>query len=76
MMPVTVATSAAQALEGKQVVFVEVPGGFKAVPVQVGRGDAQRTEIVKGLEAGARHVSANSFLIKAEIGKASAEHEH
>lgn len=74
--PVTVATSAVQTLEGKQVVFVEVPGGFKAVPVQVGRGDAQRTEIVKGLEAGARHVSANSFLIKAEIGKASAEHEH
>lgn len=73
---VTVATSAVQTLEGRQVVFVEVPGGFKAEPVQVGRGDAQRTEIIKGLEAGARHVSANSFLIKAEIGKASAEHEH
>ncbi len=74
--PVTVATSAVQTLEGRQVVFVEVPGGFKAEPVQVGRSDAQRTEIVKGLEAGTRHVSANSFLIKAEIGKASAEHEH
>jgi len=53
-----------------------VPGGFKAETVQVGRADAQRTEIIKGLEAGTRHVSANSFLIKAEIGKASAEHEH
>ena len=74
--PVTVATSAVQTLEGLQVVFVEVPGGFKAEPVQVGRADAQRTEIIKGLEAGTRHVSANSFLIKAEIGKASAEHAH
>jgi cobalt-zinc-cadmium efflux system membrane fusion protein len=35
-----------------------------------------RTEIVKGLSAGARYASTNSFVIKAEIGKASAEHSH
>lgn len=73
---VTVAAGAVQAFEGRQVVFVEVPGGFQAETVEVGRTDGQRTEIVRGLAAGARYASTNSFVIKAEIGKASAEHEH
>ena len=63
-------------LMGSQVVFVEVPGGFEAKTVDVGRSDGVRTEIVKGLSAGARYASTNSFVIKAEIGKASAEHSH
>jgi cobalt-zinc-cadmium efflux system membrane fusion protein len=53
-----------------------VPGGFEAKTVEVGRSDGVRTEIVKGLSAGARYASTNSFVIKAEIGKASAEHSH
>ena len=73
---VTVAAGAVQAMEGRQVVFVEVPGGFEARTVEVGRSDGVRTEIVKGLSAGARYASTNSFVIKAEIGKASAEHSH
>ncbi|MFZ2298928.1 MAG: efflux RND transporter periplasmic adaptor subunit, partial [Aquabacterium sp.] len=73
---VTVAAGAVQAMEGRQVVFVEVPGGFEAKTVEVGRSDGVRTEIVKGLSAGARYASTNSFVIKAEIGKASAEHSH
>ena len=74
--PVTVASSAIQALEGREVVFVVVPGGFKPQTVKPGRTDGQRTEIVNGLKAGERHAAANSFVIKADIGKASAEHVH
>jgi cobalt-zinc-cadmium efflux system membrane fusion protein len=44
--------------------------------VEVGRSDGVRTEIVKGLSAGAPYAAAGSFVIKAEIGKASAEHAH
>jgi len=74
--PVTVASSAIQAFEGREVVFVSVPGGFKPQTVKPGRTDGQRTEIVSGLKAGERHAAANSFVIKADIGKASAEHVH
>lgn len=74
--PVTVAASAIQAFEGREVVFLEVPGGFKAQTIKPGRTDGQRTEIISGLKAGERYASTNSFVIKAEIGKASAEHEH
>jgi len=38
--------------------------------------DTERSEITSGLEAGERYVADNSFVIKAELGKAEAEHEH
>lgn len=72
---VTVAASAIQSVEGRDVVFLEVPGGFKAQAVKAGRTDGQRTEITSGLKAGDRYASTNSFVIKAELGKASVEHD-
>jgi cobalt-zinc-cadmium efflux system membrane fusion protein len=33
-------------------------------------------EITQGLEAGAQVASAGSFVLKSELGKASAEHSH
>jgi cobalt-zinc-cadmium efflux system membrane fusion protein len=33
-------------------------------------------EIVQGLSAGAEYVATGSFVVKAEQGKGSAEHEH
>lgn len=74
--PVTVASDALQSLDGRTVVFVRIPGGFVPQPVQVGRADARRTEIVSGLRAGAVVAAAGSFVVKSEQGKGSAVHEH
>ncbi|GJG95426.1 efflux RND transporter periplasmic adaptor subunit [Cupriavidus pauculus] len=60
----------------RQQVYVEVPGGFAARPVKTGRTDGKRIEIVEGLQTGQGYVAANSFVLKAEQGKASAEHAH
>ena len=46
------------------------------VAVVTGRSDGRTTEIVAGLEAGATVVVKNAFLLKAELGKAAAHHEH
>ncbi|WP_374256965.1 efflux RND transporter periplasmic adaptor subunit [Aquabacterium sp.] len=73
--PVTVASSAIQTVEGREVVFMAVSEGFKAQPVKTGRTDGQHTEILSGLKVGDRYASTNSFVIKAEGGKASAEHD-
>lgn len=75
-VPVAVASEALQTLEGKTVVFVRVPGGFIAQPVTTGRSDGKRTAITHGLQAGVEYAVAGSFLLKAEHGKASAEHAH
>ena len=74
---VSVATSAIQKIEGdKPVVFVPVDGGFKAQNIKLGRADSQSTEVLQGLSAGQKYVNGGSFILKSELGKASAEHVH
>jgi cobalt-zinc-cadmium efflux system membrane fusion protein len=75
-VPVAVRNEALQALDGAMVVFAETPDGFRPRPVQTGRDDGEVTEIVAGLVAGARYVARNSFILKAELGKGEAAHEH
>ena len=75
--PLAVKTEAIQRMEGNTVVFVASDGGtYKAQPVETGMSDSQWTEIKSGLTAGQRYVAKNSFVVKADIGKAGAEHEH
>ncbi len=75
-VPVAVLSDAIQSMDGKKVVFVRVGDGFVTQPVQTGRSDEARTEIVSGLKAGTSYAAAGSFVLKAEIGKGSAEHAH
>ena len=71
-----VAVDAVQSVEQKQVVFVRTPDGFRKQEVTLGRSDGKRVEILKGLSAGDAYAAAGSFVIKAELGKGSAEHAH
>ncbi len=73
---VAIESEALQSDGEKQVVFVAVPGGFQAQPVKTGRSDGKLVEITEGLKAGAQYVAGNSFVVKAELGKAGAEHSH
>jgi membrane fusion protein, heavy metal efflux system len=74
-VPLAVKTEAIQRMEGNTVVFVREEGGiFKAQPVETGMSDATWTEIRSGLTAGQHYVAKNSFVVKADIGKAGAEH--
>lgn len=76
-VPVAVKTDAIQRMEGNDVIFVQENGGaFKAQPVEIGASDETWTEIRSGLALGQRYVANNSFVVKAEIGKAGAEHAH
>lgn len=76
-VPLAVASTAIQRMEGQQtVVFVPVQGGFRAQPVRIGRTDAKSTEVLEGLKPGQSYVAEGSFVLKAELGKATAEHAH
>lgn len=75
-VPVTVSSAAIQTVDEKPVVFMKVPGGFVAQPVEVGRSDGKRVEIVRGLPAGSSYAAAGSFVVKSEQGKGSATHAH
>lgn len=74
-VPLAVKTSALQRMEGKTVVFVQNGDRYVMRPVKLGIADNEWTEVREGLRAGETYVSSNSFMIKADIGKAGAEHE-
>ena len=74
--PVAVKNSALQEVDGKTVVFVQEGDAFAARAVQLGVKDNQRTQVASGVAAGERYVADNSFILKAELGKSEAEHEH
>jgi len=73
--PLVVGTEALQTVDDRQVVFKAVPDGFVAAPVKVGRTDGRNVEVLQGLKAGDRVASSNTFILKAELGKASAAQE-
>jgi cobalt-zinc-cadmium efflux system membrane fusion protein len=73
---VTVKTSALQTIFGFTVVFSRHGDVYQARPLELGRRDGDRAEVLKGLSKGETYVSEGSFLIKADIGKAGASHDH
>lgn len=75
-VPVGVPVGAVQPLQDDQVVFVQEGDAFEARPVQLGRSDGRSVEILSGLRSGETYVAKNSFLVKADIEKAGAAHEH
>lgn len=70
---VMVPQDAVQTIGSRTVVFVRTPGGFKAQSVQLGSRSGGLVAIVSGLRAGTPIATANAFLLKAELGKESAE---
>ena len=68
--PVAVRAEAVQSVDGKPSVFVRRGQDvFEARPVGLGRKDGAFQEITSGVHAGETYVAANSFVLKAELGK-------
>lgn len=75
-VPLAVSVEAIQTMKEQPTVFGRYGDSFEARPLQLGRSDGKFTEVVKGLNPGERYAARNSFLIKAELGKAGASHDH
>lgn len=67
---------AIQTIEGKTVAFVQKGDKFEKRDLTLGRSDGVLTEVLSGMEPGDRYVATNSFILKAELGKSEAAHEH
>ena len=75
-VPLAISVDAVQTLRDAKVVFGRYGDKFEARPVELGRSDGQSVEVLGGLQPGERYAARNSFLIKADIGKAGASHDH
>ncbi len=75
-VPVAVAAEAIQTHRDEPVVFGQYGDVFEMRPVELGHSDGRWIEIVIGLAAGERYAAKGSFVLKAELGKSGATHQH
>jgi cobalt-zinc-cadmium efflux system membrane fusion protein len=75
-VPLAVSVEGIQTLNGSSVVFGRYGDFFEARPLTLGRRDDKYAEVLKGFNAGELYAAGNSFLIKTDIGKAGAKHDH
>ena len=75
----TIPDEAVQTTEGKPSVFVPVKGEantFARREVTVGKSAGGYVPVIAGLEEGESLVVSGSFVLKAELGKSEATHDH
>lgn len=75
-VPIAVRAEGIQTFRDWQVVFVRYGDWFEGRPLELGRTDGEYVEVLNGLKAGDAYAAANSFAVKAEIGKLGATHDH
>lgn len=71
-----VSRNAIQEIEGRQGVFIKDGETYSFTPLVLGRQDDAFVEILEGLAEGQEYVSDNSYLLKADLEKSEAEHDH
>lgn len=78
----SVLKSAIQKVDGQDVVFISSTHDqkieFKVQPIVIGQisSDGQRVEVKSGLKLKQAYVTQGSFLLKSELEKGEASHEH
>jgi len=72
---VAVKTSALQTVEDHLVVFVRAGDKFEVREVEIGERDADFVEITFGVLEGDVYAARNSFIVKAEMAKGSADND-
>lgn len=75
-VPLAVHESGLQSFRDFTVVYARVDDTYEVRMLDLGRRDGEFVEVLGGLEPGTTYVSENSFLVKADIEKSGASHDH
>jgi cobalt-zinc-cadmium efflux system membrane fusion protein len=67
---------ALQTFRDFDVVFARFGDVYEVRMLKLGRRDAERAEVLGGLTLGTEYVTQQSYLVKADIEKAGASHDH
>jgi len=65
-----------QAFRDFTVVYVQIGEEYEVRMLELGLQAGEWAEVLGGLESGTRYVSENSYVIKADIEKSGASHDH
>ena len=75
-VPLAVRESGLQSFRDFTVVYAKVGDTYEVRMLDLGASDGDYVEVLGGLDPGTEYVSENSFLIKADIEKSGASHDH
>ena len=75
-VPLAVRESGLQSFRDFTVVYAKVGETYEVRMLDLGESDGEFIEVLGGLDPGTEYVSGNSFLIKADIEKSGASHDH
>jgi cobalt-zinc-cadmium efflux system membrane fusion protein len=75
-VPLAVKESGLQRFRDFTVVFAQVGDTYEVRMLELGKRDGQLVEVLGGLKPGTRYVSEQSYLIRADIEKSGASHDH
>ncbi|MFV1967834.1 MAG: efflux RND transporter periplasmic adaptor subunit [Pirellulaceae bacterium] len=75
-VPVAVKASALQTFRDWDVVFMRDGTLYEIAILELGRRDGEWIEVLSGLEPGTEYVTENSFVVKADVLKSGASHDH
>jgi membrane fusion protein, heavy metal efflux system len=75
-VPVAVRTEALQAFRDFTVVFAQVGNTYEVRMLELGTRGPEWTEVLGGIKPGQTYVTKGSYVIKADIEKSGASHDH
>lgn len=75
-VPLAVEVAGLQRFRDFTVVYAQVDDTYEVRMLELGRRDANYVEVLGGIAPGTTYVSAQSFLIRADIEKSGASHDH
>jgi cobalt-zinc-cadmium efflux system membrane fusion protein len=75
-VPLAVRRAGLQAFRDSTVVYAQVGDQYEVRMLDLGREAGEYVEVLGGIEPGTRYVAANSYVIKADIEKSGASHDH
>jgi membrane fusion protein, heavy metal efflux system len=75
-VPLAVRTEAIQPFRDFRVVFANYGQDYEVRMLELGRSSPEWTEVLGGLKPGTPYVTKGSFLVRADIEKSGASHDH
>lgn len=75
-VPLAVRTRAIQRFRDFEVVYAKVGNSYEVRMLEIGRRTPEWTEVLGGLKPGTDYVTDGAFLIRADVEKAGASHDH
>ncbi len=75
-VPLAVRREGLQAFRDFTVVYAQIGDQYEVRMLDLGRQSAEWVEVLGGLDPGTRYVTENSYILKADVEKDGASHDH